>query len=152
MKQRRFDEFTQIFLVNASQMAYLEDAPSTQLMLQKFYELFRYFLRRDNQILLANEMDALKNYIDIQKIRYGNRFDINLLNHTEFDYIFINHLVIIDFFDQLLNNALVQYEKIIGFTVEVVSDKDICLKVTLKTDSMVEEFFRVLVEEGDINV
>ena len=80
MKQRRFDEFTQIFLVNASQMAYLEDAPGTQNMLQKFYELFRYFIKPESQILLSSEMDTLQNYIEIQKIRYGNRFDINFIN------------------------------------------------------------------------
>ena len=65
---------------------------------------------------------------------------------------FINHLAIIDFFDNILNNALVQYEKIIGFTLEIITDKDISLKVTLKTDTDVEEFYRLLVEEGDINV
>lgn len=152
MKQRRFDEFTQIFLVNASQMAYLEDAPGTQNMLQKFYELFRYLIKPENQILLSSELDSLQNYIEIQKIRYGNRFNINYLNCNGYGDLFIKHLVIIDFFDNILNNALVQYEKIIDFTIEIIADKDINLKVTLKTDTETEEFFMLLVEEGDINV
>jgi sensor histidine kinase YesM len=152
MKQRRFDEFTQIFLVNASQMAYLEDAPGTQIMLQKFYELFRYFIKPEGQVLLSCEMDVLQNYIDIQKIRYGNRFDISFKNCCIVGEVFINHLVIIDFFDNILNNALIQYEKIIAFEIEIVLSKDICLKITLKTDNEIEEFVRLLVEEGEINV
>lgn len=152
MKQRRFDEFTQIFLVNASQMAYLEDAPGTQNMLQKFYDLFRYFIKPEGQVLLSCELDTLQNYIDIQKIRYGNRFNIAFVNCSGFGDTHINHLTIIDFFDHILNDALLQYEKIISFTIEVVSGKDISLKVLLETDTETEEFVRLLVDEVDINV
>lgn len=152
MKQRRFDEFTQMFIVNASQMAYLEDAPKTQMMLQKFCELLRYFIKVDGQVLLSNEIEVLRNYVDIQKIRYGNRFDITYVNCSGFEDIYIKHLIILDFFDHILNNALVQYEKIIDFTIEIVSGKDINLRITLKTDLEKEEFLRLLVEEGDINV
>jgi LytS/YehU family sensor histidine kinase len=149
MKQRRFDEFTQIFLVNASQMAYLEEAPSTQVMLQKFYDLFRYFIKPESRVLLSCEMDILQSYIDIQKIRYGNRFNISFINCSGFGDTQINHLAIIDF---ILNDALIQYEKIISFTIEIVSSKDISLKVILETDSETEEFIRLLVDEEDIYV
>lgn len=149
MKQRKFDQFTQIFLVNASQMAYLEEAHGTQVMLQKFIELFRYFIKVDAQVNLANELVALKNYVDLQKTRYGNRFDITYTNCSGFDDISISHLTIIDFFDNILNNALVQYERTINFTIEIVSGTNINLRVTLKTDRELEEFNRVLAEEGE---
>lgn len=152
MKQRRFDQFTQLFLVNASQMAYLEEAHGTQAMLQKFNELFRYFIKVDLHVNLSDEINALKNYVDIQKTRYGNRFFITFTNCDTINDIVISHLAIFDFFDSILNNALVQYENTINFDIEVICDKNITLRVTLKTDREVEEFNRVLLEEGDSGV
>jgi LytS/YehU family sensor histidine kinase len=149
MKQRRFDQFTQIFLVNASQMAYLEEAHGTQAMLQKFNELFRYFIKMDVHVNLSEEINALKNYVDIQKTRYGNRFHITFTNCDNTDDILINHLSIFDFFDYILNNALVQYENTINFDVEIITARNISLRVTLRTDREVEEFNRILLEEGD---
>lgn len=152
MKLRRFDEVTQMFIVNAGQMAYLENAPKTQMMLQISCELLRYFYNGDTQVLLSKELDSLRNYIEILKIRYGNRFDINYVNFSEFEDININHLSIIDFVDHILNNALVQYEGIIDFTAEIKCSDGIFFKVILKKDMKKEEFLRPLVEMGDANV
>lgn len=152
MRQRRFDEVTQMFVVNAGQMAYLENAPKTQMMLQMFCELLRYFHKADAQVLLSKELEALRNYIDIQKLRYGNRFDITYVNCSGFDDININHLIIIDFVDHILNNALVQYEGFIDFTVEIKFSDGIFLRVILKKDMKKEEFIMPLVEMGDVNV
>ncbi len=152
MKQRRFDEVTQMFIVNAGQMAYLENAPKTQMMLQISCELLRYFYNGDTKVLLSKELEALRNYIEIQKIRYGNRFDITYVNYSDFEDININHLSIIDFVDHILNNALVQYEGIIDFTVELKCSNGIFLKVILKKDMKKEEFLRPLAEMGDADV
>lgn len=152
MKLRRFDEVTQMFVVNAGQMAYLENAPKTQMMLQMFCELLRYFYKDDTQVSLSKELEALRNYIDIQKIRYGERFDITYVNCSTFEDININHLIIIDFVDHILNNALVQYEGIIDFTVEIKCTDGIFLRVILKKDMIKEESLRLLVEMGDVNV
>lgn len=152
MKLRRFDEVTQMFVVNAGQMAYLENAPKTQMMLQMSCELLRYFYNGDTQVLLSKELEALRNYIEILKIRYGNRFDVTYVNCSEFEDININHLSIIDFVDHILNNALVQYEGIIDFTVEIKCSYGIFLRVILKKDMKKEEFLRPLAEMGDANV
>ncbi len=152
MKLRRFDEVTQMFVVNAGQMAYLENAPKTQMMLQMSCELLRYFYNGDTQVLLSKELEALRNYIEILKIRYGNRFDVTYVNCSEFEDININHLSIIDFVDHILNNALVQYEGIIDFTVEIKCSDGIFLRVILKKDMKKEEFLRPLAEMGDANV
>lgn len=141
-----------MFVVNAAQMAYLENAPKTQMMLQMFCELLRYFYKGDTQVLLSKELEALRNYIDIQKIRYGNRFDITYLNCSGFEDININHLSVIDFVDHILNNALVQYEGIIALTVEIKDTNGIFLRVILKKDMKKEEFSRPLAEMGDVNV
>ncbi len=152
MKLRRFDEVTQMFVVNAGQMAYLENAPKTQMMLQMSCELLRYFYNGDTQVLLSKELEALRNYIEIQKIRYGNRFDITYVNCSEFEDINISHLSIIDFVDHIMNNALVQYEGIIDFTVEIICSNGIFLRVVLKKDMKKEEFLIPLVEMRDANV
>lgn len=152
MKQRRFDEFTQIFLLSASQMAYLEDASNTQGMLQKFYELFNYFIKNNRTDSLSNEINHLQKYIDIQKIRYGSRFETNFINQPSKEEIFIQRLGSIDFFDLILNDALVKYETIINFNIEIVYGENLGLKIELKTEDKKEEFYKSLAEERDMDV
>lgn len=148
MKQRRFDQFTQIFLVNASQMAYLEEAHGTQTMLLKFNELFRYCIKVDAGSFLSEEIKALLNYIDIQKTIFGNRFNITVENFDTFDDILIGHLTIIDFFESILNSALEKYEEPISFFVQIIQKECKGLRVVLRTDGIKEEFFKALEEEA----
>ena len=60
MKQRNFNLFTQAVILNASQMAYLEDAKKTQTMLLRFNELFRYYIKPDSPVILSEELNGLK--------------------------------------------------------------------------------------------
>jgi LytS/YehU family sensor histidine kinase len=151
MKRRRFDQFTQIFLVNASQMAYIEEAPGTQDMLQKFIELFRYFHRPEETVSLTEEMNALQNYIDLQRLSYGSRFDVSWTSCEGLADTSVSRLTILDLFDNILSNALIQYENPIRFIFEVIPGENASVAVTLKTDTETEVFNRPLIEEAGLD-
>jgi len=151
MERRRFDRFTQIFLVNASQMAYIEEAPGTQDMLQKFIELFRYFNRPEERVSLTEEINALKIYVDLQRLSYGSRFDVVWTNCEDPEDISVRRLTMLDLFDNILSNALVQYENPIRFIFEVTCGKNAGVSVTLKADEETEVFTRSFSEEADLD-
>lgn len=149
MKRRRFDRFTQIFLVNASQMAYIEEAPVTQDMLQKFIELFRYFNRTEETVSLTEEINALQNYIHLQRLRYGSRFDVSCTKCEDSGDISVSRLTVLDLFDDIISNALIQYENPIRFIFEVSPGDNASIVVTLITDTGTEMFSRLLTEEAN---
>lgn len=147
MKQGNFNQFTQAVILNASQMAYLEDAQKTHTMLLRFNELFRYFIKSGISVSLAEEMNGLKNYIDIQIMRYGDRLNVEYPEET-YDNISVKHLQIIGFIDNVLNNALAQYENNIKIVFKIINQGNAYLKVLLNSDNSFEEFSIVLMEEG----
>lgn len=147
--QKRFEEFTYIFLVNAGQMAYLEEARGTYSMLQKFNELFRHIIKDDKLVLFSHELAAFNNYIDILKIRYVNRFNVSLANCESYGDIFINHMSIIDFFDKILENAMTKYENHMDFYLEIETQSVLKLKIVLKAEKQEEVYYQPLVGEGN---
>lgn len=149
MMKRRFDRFTQIFLVNVSQMAYIEEAHETQEMLQKFIELFRYFNKAEEMVSLTEEMTALQNYVDLQRLRYGSRFEVSCTNCKDLGDILVSRLTILDLFDDILCNALIQYENPFRFIFKVIPGDNASIAVTLITDMDNEVFSRSLTEEAD---
>ena len=148
MKQRNFNLFTQAVILNASQMAYLEDAKKTQTMLLRFNELFRYYIKPDSPVILSEELNGLKNYVDIQIMRYGNRVNVKLPEEEVCDHILVNHLEVIDFFDNILNNALAQYENSIKVEMKIDTQNCARLRIFLYSDNNFEEFSIDLMEEG----
>lgn len=151
MKRRRFDQFTQIFLVNASQMAYIEEAPKTQEMLQKFIELIRYFNSTEKLVSLTEEMTALQNYIDLQRLRYGSQFEVSCNNCVDSGDISVNRLNILDLFDSILSMALVQYENPVRFIFEVNPGENATIAMTLIADTETKVFRRLLSEEVNLD-
>lgn len=62
-------------------LAYLEEAPRTESMVQNFSDMMRYLLQKNNSsgvITLGNELHYVENYIAIQKVRMANRFDYQI--------------------------------------------------------------------------
>jgi LytS/YehU family sensor histidine kinase len=147
MKLKKFDDFTYIFLVNASQMAYIEDAHKTHSLLQMFNELYRYMIREDDESLLSGELKALQNYIDIQSTRYEGRFKITLENLLDNSDIHIKHLCLLDFVDEVLSNALTMYEGYFNIHLKIQIDINICATIILELDSNQEMFNMILAEE-----
>lgn len=147
MKQGSFNQFIQDVILNASQMAYLEDAQKTHTMLLRFNELFRYLNKLGDSVTLAEEMNGLKNYIDIQIMRYGDRFNVEYPEES-YDNITVKHLEVISFFDNLLNNALAQYENSIRIVFKIINQSNAYLRILLNSDNSFEDFSIVLTKEG----
>lgn len=147
MKHGNFNQFTHDFILNASQMAYLEDAQKTHTMLLSFNELFRYLTKSVGSVSLAEEMNGLKNYIDIQIMRYGNRFNVKYPEEN-YDNIIVKHLEIIESFDNLLNNALAKYENTIKIVFEIINESNTYLRISFHSDSIFEDFSIVLAKDG----
>lgn len=128
-------------------MAYLEDAQKTHTMLLRFNELFRYLNKLGDSVTLAEEMNGLKNYIDIQIMRYGDRFNVEYPEES-YDNITVKHLEVISFFDNLLNNALAQYENSIRIVFKIINQSNAYLRILLNSDNSYEDFSIVLTKEG----
>lgn len=58
-------------------LAYLEEAQRTEGMLHNFSDMMRYLLRKSSRgvITIGNEINYVKNYMSIQKVRMGDRFE-----------------------------------------------------------------------------
>lgn len=148
LKLKRFDDFTHIFLVYASQMAYIEEAHATHAILQKFSELYRYLIKNDDTSMLKDELNALLNYLDIQKNRNQNRFDIVLDNKMKNMDNYIKRLSLLDFADNIMESALMRYESHFNIRLELKNDGNPGLTAFLETDDTNEIFDMTLMEEG----
>ncbi|MCE0495511.1 sensor histidine kinase [Vibrio salinus] len=58
-------------------LAYLEEAQRTETMVHDFSDMMRYLLRKSNNgvITLSREINYVKSYMSIQKVRMNDRFD-----------------------------------------------------------------------------
>jgi hypothetical protein len=70
------------FLFNTLNNIYsfsLEDSPKTPGMILKLSSLLSYMLYecKGDEVLLAKELEVMRNYIDLEKERYGNKIDIS---------------------------------------------------------------------------
>lgn len=75
------------FLFNSinliSRMAYMENAEHTSEMLESFGEFLRYNLDNFGKVVsMEKEIENIKDYVEIQKIRFGDRIDF-IINEDE---------------------------------------------------------------------
>jgi sensor histidine kinase YesM len=63
------------------------NSPKTSTSIGKLSEILDYVLYRCNTkfVLLSNEIELLKNYIELEKLRYDDRLKITFINHMETD-------------------------------------------------------------------
>lgn len=62
-----------------TKMAYLEQAPRTSTLMEQTADLLRYSLdKSDSSSDLYGEIDCIRNYIEIQKVRFGQRIQFEL--------------------------------------------------------------------------
>ena len=140
MEQKRLNEFTYGFLVNAAQMAYVEEANNTSILLQNFNQVYRYLIRDVELVTLYNEVEVLKKYINVQKTRYENHFSVEINNDIKNKAIFINHLNVINFFDSILHSSLERFEKSININLEFESSENTLMIIKLKYNDVNETF------------
>lgn len=59
-------------------MARVKGVPEIGIMVKSLGDMMRYSISGDDFITLEKEIDNLKNYLILQKYRYGNRFEVNI--------------------------------------------------------------------------
>ena len=82
-----------------------DQAPETVLMLS---EMMRYMLYECNaeKVSLAKEINYLKNYLELEKIRLGQNFDIQFEIHGEVDELQIAPLMFIPFVENSFKHGM----------------------------------------------
>ncbi len=102
--------------------------------LSKFAKLIRqnFDFIQEKQILLRDEIDALKNYLDIQKIRFNDKFDyeINIFDNVDLDKVEIPPMLIQPFIENAINHGFKGIKKQ-GFIRIFIYTKDakICFEI-----------------------
>lgn len=137
MDQKRMNEIIHVVLVSSTQLAYVEEAYGTLALLENTYEVFKYFTDDSKSVSLFTELEMLKRYIAIHKVRYGDRFSVNLSNESTYKSISISNLSVIDFFDSTLNALLEDNEMYIEIIIELERAIDVIqVNLMVQTDKM----------------
>lgn len=143
-----FKEFVYIVLVNASQTASYEEAQVTHALLSNLNEFYKHMIKDDANVLLNEEIHALKHYVNIQKVRYGKRFDISIKEPADED-IYVGHFTIISFVDKTLNSLLNRYERFFLASVEFTDTEDaVLLEITVCIDGKKELSRKTFTKRG----
>lgn len=91
-------------LNSCAQMAYIENAEKTEHMLESVSDYFRYNLKDCNYVVtFADEIKNVQDYIEIQKMRFGNRIQFQVKYEEEAKKGNVPALVI----QPLIENAIV---------------------------------------------
>ena len=148
MELKAFEEFVYIILVNASQTASHEEAQVTHTLLSDLSAFYKHMITDDDIVLLTEEINALRHYFGIQKIRYGKRFDI-YIHDTADGEIFIERFAIINFVDNTFNSLLNRYECFFRIDISVViKERTILLEITVDVKSEKEFYRKSFIKRG----
>lgn len=117
------------FLFNTLNNIYsfsLENSPKTPGMVLKLSSLLSYMLYdcKVGEVLLEKEIGIMKNYIDLERERYGERIDISWCVEGDFDKAFIAPLLILPFLENALKHG----------TSEQIENPWLSVDISLKND------------------
>ncbi|MGI8597912.1 MAG: sensor histidine kinase [Chitinophagaceae bacterium] len=98
------------FLFNTLNNIYsfaLEQSPKTPEMILKLSSLLSYMLYdcKSDEVLLEKEVEVMKNYIDLEKERYGDKIDISLNVEGEIHDKYISPLLILPFIENAFKHG-----------------------------------------------
>jgi len=98
------------FLFNTLNNIYsfsLENSPKTPGMILKLSSLLGYMLYdcKAEEVLLEKEIEVMKNYIDLEKERYGNKIDISLNIEGDIKDKFIAPLLLLPFLENAFKHG-----------------------------------------------
>lgn len=149
MDQIRLNEFIGDFLINLNQVAYIEEARGTYMLLQHFSDFFRYATKDADSVTLYNEFDILIKYITIQRMKFGERYSIEIENKDAYKSVYIEHYGLIAFFDMTLTKALEDHEGYITVWVDINIDNRCECTVIVDADKGKEIYSRFLSIEDE---
>ncbi|HSC54527.1 MAG TPA: histidine kinase [Phnomibacter sp.] len=98
------------FLFNTLNNIYsfsLENSPKTPQLLLKLSSLLSYMLYdcKSNEVMLAKELDVMKDYIDLEKERYGNKLEVSLNMEGDIKDNFIAPLLLLPFLENAFKHG-----------------------------------------------
>lgn len=146
MKINRVNEITKNFLINATQMAFLERAEATYTMLEKFSEFYRYLIRKTDICILFDELEVLKMYIFIKKNIYGEKLNVHFENEEQYKNVYIKHLSIIDYFDEILLEEIININNDLNINFIFEIEEKIRLNVEVDSNKSKKLYSQVLWE------
>ena len=98
------------FLFNTLNNIYsfaLQNSPKTPQMVLKLSSLLSHMLYncKTEEVLLEKEVEIMKNYIDLEKERYGDKIDISLNIHGDIQDKYITPLLILPFLENAFKHG-----------------------------------------------
>ena len=123
------------FLFNTLNNIYafaLENSPKTPQMILKLSSLLSYMLYdcREEKVLLEKEVDIMKNYIDLEKERYGEKLDISVNIEGDIQDQFITPLLILPFLENAFKHGTSEQLEKPWMSIDiVVKDQQLKCKV-----------------------
>ncbi|SFO23998.1 Histidine kinase-, DNA gyrase B-, and HSP90-like ATPase [Cohaesibacter marisflavi] len=91
-----------------SRLALIEDAGETEKTVHAFADMMRYILKKSgNQFApLGTEVEHVKNYLYLQKLRLGDRFDVSLDVPEEFNEVLCPFMILQPIVENCINYAV----------------------------------------------
>jgi LytS/YehU family sensor histidine kinase len=114
MYKDKLNELANSVLLDASQLAFIEEAPKTFKLLDSYLKFLRYLTKEKEIECLDNEVEAIEHYISIQKIHYDFDFRLTINKDEMLKTLFITKSNLIMFVDNILSNILSGEERFIG--------------------------------------
>lgn len=118
------------FLFNTLNNIYsfsMENSPKTPQLILKLSSLLRYMLYdcKEEEVLLEKETEIMKNYIDLEKERYGNKIDISWNIRGDVKDKFIAPLLLLPFLENAFKHGTSEQLEIPWLSVELSVEKNI---------------------------
>lgn len=129
MEVKRIHEITNSFLVNASELAFIEEAEGTNALLSDFFDLFKYLTGEEQTVTLFDELEIVRKYVSVQKTKYNNRFTIEIKNIEEYKSVYILRSQILEYFDNTLCNIIEDVEGTVDYLLELETKEGCSLKL-----------------------
>lgn len=118
------------FLFNTLNSIYvlaMKNSENTANTVLKLSDILDYILYKNNadRVLLSEELNIIKNYIELEKIRYGERVTIKIIEQVEDKSIVIPPMLIIPFIENAFKHGVAKTidQAWINFTVTQDADK-----------------------------
>lgn len=112
------------FLFNTLNNIYalsLKDPSKTSEMIYRLSGLLEYMLYDSNRvwILLSKEITYIRNYLEIEKIRYGSRLDVSYQTYGNLEYLYVPPLILLPFVENSFKHGLSQQTEYCWLRIEV---------------------------------
>ncbi len=123
------------FLFNTLNNIYsfsLDNSPKTPALILKLSSLLSYMMHEcdTKEVLLEKEMEVMRNYIDLERERYGDRLEISFTIEGNLRGKMIAPLLLLPFLENAFKHGISQQLSRYWLSVEVMIESDVlCCKI-----------------------